>query len=428
MNPIKRLLLIYQLENYESWRFLRVIYSRPLILLGRDERKELVWTRKLFALSIMAGFLFAGLSSALVLSGIPGVVWILGLIAGVVFLPVFFVVANMLLYPIDRVLKHRIVAKARKRIESLHARGTKFIAIAGSYGKTSQKEILSHMLSSRLEVFAPSGTLNTPLGIAQAIASMEQGSIPDIFIVEMGEHYRGDVAELTQLIRPDIGIVTGITQQHLDRMGSIDTIIDTIFELPIGLGDQAIFYLDTADTHSRSGFSRHERAIRARIHAVESHTIEDYRTLADFAGGEWTYDRIPLRTRLLGRHIVRPIAIAVEIARSFGVPEADIARTVADLPYVEHRLQVLRNGVSGVTVIDDSYNGNPESIRAAAQIMHDTAVSGRKILLTPGLVELGSESEALHRGLGREIADIYNLVLLIDTPSSRALATGLADA
>jgi UDP-N-acetylmuramoyl-tripeptide--D-alanyl-D-alanine ligase len=125
---------------------------------------------------------------------------------------------------------------------------------------------------------------------------------------------------------------------------------------------------------------------------------------------------------------VRPIAVSVEIARSLGISDTAIVSAVESLPYVEHRLQVLRNPVSGIVVVDDSYNGNPESIRATAALARATATQGRKILLTPGLVELGAESDAIHRSLGREIADAYDLVLLIDTRAARSIRDGLLDA
>lgn len=428
MNILSRLLLLYQLENYEGARFLKLVYARPKLLWARDARKHLVWTHKLRALVAVTIALVIALGLAWQGSHAPAWADALYIVLKILLLPVLLVVADTLLWPLDRYLKRRILSRARVRIESLRARGTKFIAIAGSYGKTSQKEILAHVLSSGLRVFAPSGTLNTPLGIAQALDSLPTTEIPDVFVTEMGEHYRGDIAELAGLVRPDIGIITGITEQHLDRMGSIGNIIDTIFELPLSLQDNATWYADRADRHIADGLARHSADIRARSVVVDTRDIADYRSLDDFAGGEWSYGGLALRTRLLGRHIVRPIAIAVEIARSLGIDEESVTRAVASLPYVEHRLQVLRNPSSGVIVVDDSYNGNPESVRATAALARATRTSGRKMLLTPGLVELGDESDGIHRALGREIADAYDLILLVDTASTRSLAAGLREA
>jgi UDP-N-acetylmuramyl pentapeptide synthase len=187
------------------------------------------------------------------------------------------------------------MTKARARIAELRASGTVFVAIAGSYGKTSQKEILAHVLSSGLRVFAPSGTLNTPLGIAQALGAMPPGAAPQVFVTEMGEHYRGDIEELVQLVDPDIGIVSGITHQHLDRMGSIENVIDTIFELPLSMREDTVCYMDRADIYSARGIEKHTRA-SAVIKALDTDRIGDYRALADFEGGEFSYAGLVLRT------------------------------------------------------------------------------------------------------------------------------------
>ncbi len=125
------------------------------------------------------------------------------------------------------------------------------IAIAGSYGKTTQKHILAHMLASSHDVLWSEENFNTPLGVKQLFSGLESDRIPDIAIIEMGEHYRGDIRELAHLVRPDISIVTGITHQHLERMGTIDAIIDTIFELPLSL-DAA----DACHFHTESEYVR----------------------------------------------------------------------------------------------------------------------------------------------------------------------------
>lgn len=427
MNILSRLLLLYQLENYEGKRFLRLVYSRPRLLWAHDARQKLVWTMKMRALVAMTVLLGVAVGLVWQHAHDPGWASLAYVAIKILLLPVLLVAANTLLWPLDRYLKRRILARASARIETLRARGTRFVAIAGSYGKTSQKEILAHVLSSGLRVFAPSGTLNTPLGISQALDTLAQDDVPDVFVTEMGEHYRGDIDELSRLVRPDIGIITGITHQHLDRMGSMANIIDTIFELPLALAPEAVWYADRVDAHIAEGLAKHAGHIRARSIIIDTSAISDYRSLDAYEGGEWTYGDIALRTRLLGRHIVRPVAVAVEVARSLGLPDETIVAAVASLPYVEHRLQVLRNPSSGVIVVDDSYNGNPESIRATAALARATRTDGRKMLLTPGLVELGEESDAIHRALGREIADAYDLVLLIDTPSSRSLAAGLAE-
>ena len=341
----------------------------------------------------------------------------------ILLMPVTLVVASWVIIPIDRIARLAIVLRARRRLRTWH--GTHVIGIAGSYGKTSQKEILATILGARYRILTPSGTLNTPLGISRTVLGAT--SAPEIFIVEMGEHYRGDIRELADLVRPTIGIVTGITEQHLERMGSIDTIIDTIFELAEGLPPGGVCYVDSRHPYVQRGLQKYG-SLPVEYRDSGAFSIENLEYLPDFAGMRWMYRGHTVEVPLLGEHVVTPIMTAWEIARSLGMEDRDIVRAITLLRPVPHRLELIRNTERNLFIIDDGFNGNLEGVRATVRLFDQVPFAGRRLYLTPGLVELGDEADRIHRTIGRAVATVFDLILLIDTTATRSIRMGLAEA
>jgi len=339
-------------------------------------------------------------------------------------LPLFFALSCLLLIPIDSFLKRRIISRAQHHLKQFP--NLVMIGIAGSYGKTTQKHILSHILSEAFPTFSPSGTHNTPLGISHDILT---GLTADhkVAVIELGEHYQWDVRELCEIISPNIGIITGITEQHLERMGSIETIIDTIYELPENLAQNGKCFLDTRNIYTKRWYeSRKDLDINYSDIAQES--ITHIECLPEFAGTRFQYNGLTFQTQLIWAHIIGPIIIAYKIAQSLGLSDEIIIKAVATIPFVEHRLEVLSNSHTHIRVIDDSFNGNPEWVKAIIKLFRNTETQGRKIYFTPGLVELGNRSEDIHTKIGQQLAGVFDMILLIDNPAARNIHEGLRSA
>lgn len=414
-----RILLALQLELYQNGRFLRMVYTNKRFFLVENSRQTLVWTMKMRLIALL-GIAFLGgiIGAGIFWLGTIG--WVIGGTLGIIGMPFLLVLANSLLWPIDRVARAKIIWQAKNKLAQ-HKSHLKIIGIAGSYGKTSQKEFLAHILKAcGIPTLAPSGTLNTPLGISRTI-TQELTQEHRVFVVEMGEHIPGDVAELTHLVMPDIGIITGITAQHLDRFGSMDAIISTIFELPLAMAKHTECYIDTANAHVQSGYERYKAQYQGVWNLQRSMMADNIRSLDNFGGTAFTYAGTEYTTKLLGAHVVPALVRTIHVAICLGAEPTMLQKAIASLPFVEHRLQPIYNAQNHIMVIDDSFNGNIEGIKATAELFKATKTAGRKIYLTPWLVELGEETQSIHASLGAVLSGVFDRFLLIESPATRAL-------
>lgn len=210
-------------------------------------------------------------------------------------------------------------------------------------------------------------------------------------------------------------------------MGSIETIIETIYELPENLRRDGTCFLDTRNVHVKKGYES-RKSLSIKYHDIAQESVTNVECLPEFAGTRFQYEGQTFQTRLLGEHIIAPIVVGYRIAKSLGVPDEAIVQAIADIPFVEHRLEVIYNSQTGIRVVDDSFNGNPEGVKAIAELFRITETGGRKIYFTPGLVELGDRSEDIHRNIGQQLSEVFDMVLLIDNPAAQAIRSGLVGA
>ena len=351
--------------------------------------------------------------------------------------------ANLLIYPLERAINGAYLLSAKKRIKTL---SPKVIGITGSYGKTSTKYILHRILSEKFSTLMTPDSYNTPMGICKVIRGQLTGE-HEIFIVEMGAYKRGDIRELCNLAAPQMGILTAVGPQHLERFKSIENIAKTKYELiealpPGGLG---VFNCDNAicakladqrqqeghpvlryATESGNGTTTWELIATDIRHTDEglAFTVKMANKLADGnAKTELPTAPSHFRTQLLGRHNVSNILAATAVALACGMTLEEIRAAVAKVEPVPHRLQ-LTAGAGGVTIIDDSFNSNPIGARAALQVLTEIG-DGKKVLVTPGMVELGEQEYAENKKLGEHAADACDLVILVGPTRTRPILEGL---
>lgn len=277
----------------------------------------------------------------------------------------------------------------------------KVVGITGSYGKTSTKFILLHILSKKYRVLSTPRSHNTPLGISKCINDANLSDY-DIFIAEMGARNEGDIAELCAICPPDISVITGICDQHMETFKSFSAIVKTKGEILQGTKDRAYIADDCYEL-------------------FENYTCEKVRCSAatDIKAGmdgvSFTLNlggkKKEVKCKLLGAHSAKNIALAAEVAFSLGMTIEEIAQAIEDIPYIEHRLQLIKS--NGVNIIDDGYNSNVKGARAALEVLRE--FDGRKIVVTPGLVELGVLEEKENFELGRDLAGFDVVILVGDT-------------
>lgn len=334
-------------------------------------------------------------------------------------LPLFIRLALLILSPIEKLNNRKYIKQAEQRL--LRSKAIK-IGITGSFGKTTVKNILAEILMRKYKVVVTPSSFNTPLGIARASQNITDNT--EIFIAEMGARHKGDIAELAKIVRPEIGIVTGVNNQHMETFKNIDITASTKYELIEGLEGMKYAIVNSDNPYTLAMSEKGipcELAGEAEIadYRIANIRISTYGTTFDLLYRDTT---ISLSTRLLGSHNAINIALCVGVAIKLGVDINDIKAAVYDLKPVAHRLELIQ-GTRGITIIDDTYNSNPDGAAAALRVLE--AFQGRKVIVTPGLVELGDMSKEENINLGRRIADICDLIILIKSKQTAYIREGL---
>ncbi|MBI2010931.1 MAG: UDP-N-acetylmuramoyl-tripeptide--D-alanyl-D-alanine ligase [Candidatus Colwellbacteria bacterium] len=437
MNPlraIKNQIYFLQLENYNVKRYLR-LFPEKIWLPGFRPRQPIIWTDKLKLITFGSLFLQALTSGLLAFLIFPWPVSLFIFLILFILLSYFhfiFLSLWILSYPIDYFGKSQIIKKAEHKIWTL--KNLKVIGITGSYGKTTMKEVLAAVLEEKFKVLKTPENINTPVGIGRLILS-DLTEETDVFIVEMGAYERGDIKKLTDLVHPKISILTGINEAHLERFGSIENTIATKFELIDGTDPQGDVVLNADDKLVVENYKRHTQL--RNVHFISStnnplcrHKVVDKKFLANGAGISFSLETHgkkmgPFKIPFLSEYIFGPVVAAVGVAHKLGLTPAEIKNGIAKIKPVPHRLNPIRNE-SGILVIDDSYNGNPDGAREAIKALARFKKE-RKIFVTPGLVEMGERTESVHKEIGQALAKVADLVILIRTEAARFIAQGLTE-
>lgn len=354
-------------------------------------------------------------------------------------------IANVLIYPLERTINESYLISARNRIKKLHP---KVIAITGSYGKTSTKYILNTILSQKFNVLMTPDSYNTPMGICKVIRGQLEPE-HEIFIVEMGAYKRGEIRDLCKLVYPEIGILTAIGAQHLERFKSIDNIASTKYELIESLPQNGIAVFNDDDEicssladktkikavrygidrnviaspvearpEDQGGKKKSDDEVKLTARNIQS-TNEGLTFTVESSSGEIEQ----FKTKLLGRSNVYNILAATAVALECGITLDEVSRATTILEPIPHRLQLIP-GAGGVTVIDDGFNANPVGARAALEVLGSFA-RGRKILVTPGLVELGEIEFEQNKIFGAEAAKVSDFVILVGPKRTESILEGL---
>ncbi|WP_419912642.1 Mur ligase family protein [Candidatus Poriferisodalis sp.] len=412
-----------------------VIGPQGLDIRGRTS--PLAWTRRLATLATTLALLWSVLVGVGLAAGLAAPVLAVLLFG----MPLWTDVSLALLAPFEAVLSRRWVHRAQQRLERIDPVR---VAITGSYGKTTIKGYLRQLVEGTRSVIATPASFNNTAGVSRSVN--EQLALgTEVFIAEMGTFSVGEIAAMTKWVRPSVSILASIGPVHLERFGSLDRIVAAKAEI-FATSRTAILNIDAyglgaeADRLAASGL----RVIRCSTQdAGADVAVLRVDATADVPGAEPTPDAsfeelvdeatVPRRIMVFGREIdTRPlghaapgnVACAVAAASVLGVSDEDIARRLADLPTPEHR-RTAAHSEGGVMVIDDTYNSNPAGARAALGMLANTE-AGRRVVVTPGMVELGRTQAHENRLLGEHAARIADDVLIVGRTNRTALLGGAA--
>ncbi len=279
------------------------------------------------------------------------------------------------------------------------------VGVVGSYGKTSVKNILKAMLSTRYKVVETPASYNTPIGVAKTVFT-DGFAENQVLIAEMGARKTGDIAELCALVKPDYAVFTGVCQQHISTFESLEKVFAEKSEI-IKSGAKVVC-AESLKERVENAFGKDEDGV---IFAVES-AIENLRLNA--TDTQFTLrikgESVEIKTKLLGKAAAENILLAATLAVEMGVSLTDIQKAVCTLEAIPHRLQLVEN--NGVYILDDGYNANPRgAFEAIAALGRFT---GGKCVVTPGIVECGVLEEEINGKLGVRIAEEgLDLVILV---------------
>lgn len=340
---------------------------------------------------------------------------------------VIAMLAIVVLSPVEKMINRKYWKEAEAILQSMPE--LKIVGITGSYGKTSTKHYLHRILSEDFDVLMTPGSYNTPMGVIRTVREMMK-PYNSIFICEMGAKQVGDIKEICDLVHPQYGIVTAVGPMHLESFKSIENVQKTKFELVDALPSDGLAVINNDFEYCANREVDNVEAVRYCVGDSNSegcrYVAEDVRYTP--SGTEFTVKgpdgfSLGLTTKLVGGCNISNLLAAVIIALKFGMKPEKIKRAVASIEQVEHRLSIKKTP-GGITIIDDAFNSNPSGSKMALEVL-STFKKGKRIVVTPGMIELGERQAELNEALGEEIAATCDVAIVVGEYNRAAIVSGI---
>ncbi len=402
-----------------DWQFFVLILGfailLPLMLKKRKEKKKFVYTarvKRLYAAQIFLFLIAMGVANLLYfftyeITHLPLFLWIFALCMLYPARYMMTVAANTVIAPVERLIANHYIKDAKRILGEMPALDV--IGITGSFGKTSTKYILSRILEEKYNTLMTPESFNTPMGVVRTIRE-KLSATHRFFVCEMGAKQKGDIKELCDIAAPKHCIITSVGNCHLESFKTLQNICDTKFELYDNTEGIAVLNFDSVPVRERekargcisygttddcdyyvSDIATTHRGMSFKLHTKDGRVLE-------------------LTTRLLGRVNALNIAGACAMAIELGQDSESISFAVSRLAPVPHRLEL--KGVGSELVIDDAYNSNPAGAEQALLVLKEFE-GMKRILVTPGIVELGEREAECNITLGAQAADCADAVIAV---------------
>lgn len=340
-------------------------------------------------------------------------------LAMVQLLPIILVAGNLALAPVEAKIQKKFMDEASDRLKKV---SPTVIGITGSFGKTSVKHILGHVLELNAPTLFTPGSINTLMGISRIVREQMRDDCK-YFIVEMGAYGQGSIERLCKLTPPSVGIITAIGDAHYERFKTLDTVARAKFELAEAVVQnqpaRLIVHEDVlAQNYAKQFVDAHRGNFivcgQGESADLKINNVEQTKTGLNVKI-VWQGREVDLFAPLFGVHHAENVALAFATAVALGVPVDRAALALKSVPQITHRLEV-KPQADGTIYIDDAYNSNPKGFMSALGLMDIFASSNgaRRILITPGVTELGPRHAETHRTLGAEAAKHADVAIAVN--------------
>lgn len=335
----------------------------------------------------------------------------------------YFVVliANRINMPIEKMVYFYYLNKAKTKLASMP--NLKIIGITGSYGKTTSKNILNDILSTEFNTLASPLNYNTPYGLMRTVNNYLD-KFTDIFIAEMSTSKKGDIRKLAKIFKPQYAILTKIGVAHLETLGSQENIQKEKFSLIESLPENGIAVLNKDDEWQVNYKIKNNCRViwvgidnDADIRATNIKLSHEGSTFDCIIKGQ----KYHFTTKLLGKTNIYNILAAIALGVEFGIENDKLEMAVRRVKPTEHRLELKK--YKNINIIDDAYNSNPIGSKMAVEVLG--LMPGKKIIVTPGMVDLGEKQEELNKQFGEYIADVADEVILVGAKITKPIYEGL---
>ncbi len=423
-------------KEFSALAIALVAIAKCAIISRRKYKKPLVFTRRVWRIYGVTGFIAAAIYVAVILLS-PS--WTEGglyspvqISLGVLLLMtigsyVIVTLAVEILTPVEKKINQHYYDDAARILRSMP--DLKIIGITGSYGKTSTKHYLDRILAEEFDVLMTPGSYNTPMGVIRTVREMMK-PYNQIFICEMGAKQVGDIKEICDLVHPQIGIVTAVGPMHLESFKSIENVQSTKFELVDALPADGLAVINNDFEYCANRPVDNVEAIRYAVSSPSG---------AQFTASDIEYSPLgttfkvngpdgftmDVATKLVGECNISNLLGAIVVALHLGMKPASIRNAVAQIEQVEHRLNMKRTP-GGVTIIDDAFNSNPTGSKMAVDVL-SAFKTGKRIIVTPGMIELGERQYELNRELGKHIGGNVDVAIVVGDYNREALEKGIRE-
>lgn len=361
-----------------------------------------------------------------------------------IFAPVIVSVIVLFFQPFFVLARKIILFRAGKKMDNIKSVSPlKVIAITGSYGKTSTKEFLTTILSKKYKVLSTSQHQNSEMGVAQCILN-NLGISHQVFIAEVGAYNKGKVKEVCTILKPDIGIVTGVNEQHLSLFGSLENLLSAeggrelaSFVENDGLlvvnGDNK-YCLDLAKRFSAGGGSAHDANGRMKIYSEGNKTLNSdiwsdditvHKNFISFVAIDKSGELAHFNVKVLGEHNVQNLLGAIIVAKELGMDFGEISEACNDIKQ-EQGGMVLKKDSNGINIINSSYSANPDGVLADLNYLN--GFEQKKVIVMPSLIELGKKSAEIHKKIGNKIGQICDKAIITSKDKFAELKNGAKEA
>ena len=333
--------------------------------------------------------------------------------------------ANVINKPVEKCVFLYYKHKAKSKLKKLDI---PVLGVTGSYGKTSTKNIVSDILNAKINAVPTPKSFNTPYGLIRTINN-DLDKFTELFIAEMGAFKIGEINENCRLVKPKYGIITTIGEAHLESFGSKDNIMKGKFELVESLPSDGFAILNGDDEYQRKYKIKNNCAVYWV--GIESDDVDLKATNIKLSNKGTTFDckfkgddkTYTFTSKLLGNHNVYNILQGILLGYKLGLSIEQLQRGVRSVRTIEHRLELKKYGK--INIIDDAYNSNPVGSQKAVEVLG--LMPGTKIIVTPGMIELGSEQYNLNKKFGEYISECCDYVILIGKNQTKPIYDGLME-